>query len=614
MQGRAGSMFQSFDEVSDSSQSASRVERLRASLREAGVDGFVVPRADEHQGEYIPASADRLRWLTGFTGSAGTALVLPEGAAIFVDGRYTVQVRAQVNAAVFAIESSVDTPLGTYLREHAKGLRIGIDPWLHTLGEVAALRTAMGEAGGELVALRHNPLDRVWQDRPEPPKGTVVSHPQALAGRSGEEKLGQIREALRKADADATVLTDPSSVAWTFNIRGSDVPHTPLPLSFALIPREGRATLFIDRDKLGADAIEALAPLADIAAPEALEAALGDIADGRRVMLDPALAADRLREIVDAAGGTVVHGTDPARLPRARKNAVEIEGSRRAHLRDGAAVSAFLAWLDAQAPGSLDEIGAAEALESFRVRFGEADGQPLRDLSFDTISAAGPNAALPHYRVNRQSNRVLAAGEVFLIDSGAQYRDGTTDITRTVAIGAVSEEARHKFTLVLKGMIAVSRARFPVGTRGIDLDPLARVALWRAGCDYAHGTGHGIGSYLAVHEGPQSISKRGMAVLEEGMIVSNEPGYYREGAFGIRIENLILVLPAERIAGADLDTHAFETLTFAPIDRRMIAVEHLDAEERAWLDAYHGEVCEKIGPCLDGEARAWLEAATRPLA
>ncbi len=481
------------------------------------------------------------------------------------------------------------------------------------MGEVKALRTAMGEAGGDLVSLAHNPLDRVWQDRPLPPKGAVSLHPLEHAGRGAAAKLDQIREALEKAKADATVLTDPSSVAWTFNIRGSDVPHTPLPLSFALIPREGRPTLFIDPEKLGSDAVAALGDLADIAAPDALEAALAASAADRRVMLDPALAADRLREVVEGAGGTVVSGTDPARLPRARKNAVEIEGSRRAHLRDGAAVSAFLAWLDGQVPGTVDEIGAAEALEGFRARFGEADGQPLRDLSFDTISASGPNAALPHYRVNRQSNRVLAEGEVFLIDSGAQYLDGTTDITRTVAIGAVSEEARVKFTLVLKGMIAVSRARFPVGTRGIDLDPLARIALWRAGCDYAHGTGHGIGSYLAVHEGPQSISKRGMAVLEEGMIVSNEPGYYREGAFGIRIENLVLVLPAERIAGGDLDTHGFETLTFAPIDRRMIALDRLDAEERAWLDAYHAAVREKIGPRLDGEAKAWLEAATRPL-
>ncbi|WP_061931100.1 aminopeptidase P family protein [Aureimonas sp. AU22] len=607
-------MFQNFDEASDSSQSASRAAWLRASLKEMGIDGFVVPRADEHQGEYIPAAADRLRWLTGFTGSAGTALVLPETAAIFVDGRYTVQVRAQVDASVFAIESSVDTPLGTYLREHAKTLRIGIDPWLHTVGEVAMLRAAMAEAGGELVPLAHNPLDRVWQDRPLPPKGAVAVHPIEHAGRSSAEKLGEIGEALAKANADATVLTDPSSVAWTFNIRGSDVPHTPLPLSFALIPREGRPTLFIDAEKLGNDVARALGDLADIAAPETLERSLAAFAAERRIMLDPALAADRLREVVEGAGGTVVAGADPARLPRARKNAVEIEGSRRAHLRDGAAVSAFLAWLDAQAPGTVDEIGAAEALERFRARFGEADGQPLRDLSFDTISAAGPNAALPHYRVNRQSNRVLGEGEVFLIDSGAQYLDGTTDITRTVAIGRVADEARRKFTLVLKGMIAISRARFPVGTRGIDLDPLARVALWQAGCDYAHGTGHGIGSYLAVHEGPQSISRRGMAVLEAGMIVSNEPGYYREGAFGIRIENLILVSKPERIAGGDLDTHSFETLTFAPIDRRMIATEHLDAGERAWLDAYHADVRAAIAPRLDGEVRVWLEAATRPLA
>ncbi|WP_182085229.1 aminopeptidase P family protein [Aureimonas sp. ME7] len=606
-------MFQSFDETSESGESASRVERLRASLAEVGVDGFLIPRADEHQGEYIAPSAARLAWATGFTGSAGMALVLPTSAAIFVDGRYTVQVRAQVDGGVFSYESSVDTPIGTYLREHAKGLRIGIDPWLHTLAEVASLREAMRDAGGELVSLKANPLDRVWQDRPLPPKGAVSAHPLEYVGRSGAEKLADIRAALTKAKADAVVLTDPSSIAWVFNIRGSDVPHTPLPLSFALIPAEGRASLFIDAEKLGEDARGALRELADIAPPDALEGALAKLSDGARIMLDPALAAERLHEVVDGAGGTVVEKPDPARLPRARKNAVEIEGSRRAHIRDGAAVTAFLAWLDAQAPGTVDEIGAAEALEGFRIRFGEADGMPVRDLSFDSISAAGPHAALPHYRVNRQSNRVLGEGEVYLIDSGAQFSDGTTDITRTVAIGDVPDEVKHKFTLVLKGMIAITLARFPVGTRGVDLDPLARGALWQAGCDYAHGTGHGIGSYLAVHEGPQSISKRGMAVLEEGMIVSDEPGYYREGAFGIRIENLILVRPAEPIPGGDLPMHGFETLTFAPIDRRLILADLMSPEERRWLDAYHAEVREKIGPRLSAEDRSWLEAATRPL-
>ncbi|WP_062230751.1 aminopeptidase P family protein [Aureimonas sp. N4] len=607
-------MFQDFDDRSDASQTASRVERLRAALREAGVDGFVIPRADEHQGEYIPPSSDRLRWITGFTGSAGVALVLPASAAVFVDGRYTVQVRAQIDAFVFAPESSVETPLAAYLKDKAKGLRIGIDPWLHTLAEVKSLEKAMEEAGGTLIPLPHNPVDRIWQDRPLPPKGRVTLQPVAYSGLESAEKLETIREGLRKAGADATVLTDPSSVAWVFNIRGGDVSHTPLPLSFALIPADGRPTLFIDADKLDGEASAYLSGLADLEAPDQLEGALARFADEKAVMLDPALAADRLSRIVTKAGGRVIEKEDPARLPRARKNAVEIEGSRRAHLRDGAAIASFLSWLDRQPAGSITEIDAAQKLEAIRTRFGEADGMPLRDLSFDTISASGPNAALPHYRVNRDSNRTLGDGEIFLIDSGAQYQDGTTDITRTVAIGVVPDEARQKFTLVLKGMIAISTARFPKGTRGMDLDPLARIALWKAGCDYAHGTGHGIGSFLAVHEGPQSISKRGAAVLEPGMIVSNEPGYYREGAFGIRIENLLLTLEAAEIEGGDLPMHGFETLTFAPIDRRLVVRSLLSEAEIDWLNAYHAEVAARITPRLDDEEdRRWLELATRPL-
>ncbi|WP_062113908.1 aminopeptidase P family protein [Aureimonas sp. AU40] len=607
-------MFQDFDEMSDSSQSASRVERLRAALAEAGVDGFVVPRADEHQGEYIPPSAARLGWLTGFTGSAGTALVLPQSAVLFTDGRYTVQVRAQIDGTVFTPENLVETPLASYLGDKAKGLRIGFDPWLHTLAEVKALTKTMEEAGGALVPLQHNPVDRIWQDRPVAPKGRVALQPVAYAGVEAGEKLEMIREGLRKAKADGVVLTDPSSVAWVFNIRGSDVPHTPLPLSFALIPAAGQAVLFIDGDKLDREARAALSALAAIEAPERLEPALAAFAEGKTVMLDPALTADRLGRIVAGAGGRIVEKEDPARLPRARKNAVEIEGSRRAHLRDGAAITSFLAWLDRQPAGSVTEIDAAERLEAIRGRFGEADGMPLRDLSFDTISAAGPNAALPHYRVNRASNRTLGEGEIFLVDSGAQYQDGTTDITRTVALGVVPDEVRQKFTLVLKGMIAISTARFPKGTRGMDLDPLARIALWRVGCDFAHGTGHGVGAFLAVHEGPQSISRRGVAVLEPGMIVSNEPGYYREGAFGIRIENLLLTQDAAPIEGGDLPMHGFETLTFAPIDRRLVVRSLMTADEIDWLNAYHAEVAKQIGPRLDAEDRHWLELATRPLA
>ncbi|MBB3998471.1 Xaa-Pro aminopeptidase [Aureimonas pseudogalii] len=606
-------MFQDFDETSDASQSVSRLERLRLALSEAGVDGFLVPRADEHQGEYIPPSAARLAWLTGFTGSAGTALVLPDRAVVFTDGRYTVQVRAQIDPAAFTPESSVETPVADYLKAHAKGLRIGFDPWLHTMGEVAALTKGLAEIGGALVPLHRNPLDQCWQDRPLPPKGAIRLHPVARAGREAAEKLADLGHAIRDAGAEACILTDPASVAWAFNIRGSDVPHTPLPLSFAWLPVEGRPVLFVDGDKLSGEVAEALSQLAEIAAPESFEGRLAGLAKGRAVMLDPALAADRLREIVVAAGGTLIEKGDPARLPRARKNATEIAGSRSAHRRDGAAVSSFLAWLDRQPPGSVTEIGAAEKLEAIRRTFGERDGMPLRDISFDTISGSGPNAALPHYRVNRVSDRTLKAGELFLIDSGGQYDDGTTDITRTVAIGVVSDEMRQKFTLVLKGMIAISTARFPKGTRGLDLDPLARVALWRAGCDYAHGTGHGVGSFLAVHEGPQSISRRGMAVLEEGMIVSNEPGYYAEGRFGIRTENLLLVEAPTSIDDGDAPMHGFETLTFAPIDRRAMQPHLLSGEEITWLDGYHQEVRRVVGPLLSPDDRVWLDEVTRPL-
>jgi Xaa-Pro aminopeptidase len=608
-------MFQDFDATSDGSFSAERVRRLRAQLAEAELDGFLVPRADEHQGEYIPASAARLEWLTGFTGSAGSALILGDRAYILTDGRYTLQVRTQADPAVFEPVSSVETPLAKFLPVAAAGKRIGYDPWLHTQGEVRALTAALEKSGGTLVPMRANPIDRIWNDRPAPPKGAAMVHPDRLAGRTAQDKLAAIGTTLAEAKADAALLTDPASIAWSFNIRGNDVPHTPLMLAFAIVRRAGRPTIFVDAEKLDETVRAHLAPLADIAAPEEFEAALRREAAGRAVGIDPQLAASRLATLVEEAGGTVVEMADPARLPRAIKNDGEIAGARAAQRRDGVAVTRFLAWLDGQAPGSVTEISAAERLEAMRAEEGERDGQALRDISFDTIAGAGPNGAIVHYRVNRESDRALEAGNLFLLDSGAQYQDGTTDITRTVPIGEPTEEMREKFTLVLKGMIAISTARFPKGTRGVDLDPLARIALWKAGCDYAHGTGHGVGSFLAVHEGPQSISKRGMAVLEAGMILSNEPGYYREGAYGIRIENLVLVEPSAAIEGGDLPMHGFETLTLAPIDRRLVAPRLLSPEEIGWLDAYHARVAATLSPLLsDEEQAAWLTAATRPLA
>ncbi|SJZ63235.1 aminopeptidase P family protein [Consotaella salsifontis] len=607
-------MYQAFDVIGGSSGSAERVARLRAAFDALSIDGFIVPRADEHQGEYIPDSAARLGWITGFTGSAGVALILRDRAAIFVDGRYTVQVRAQVDTTLYDIESLVDTPLSEYLKERGARLRIGFDPWLHTIGEAKRLREAMVAAGGALVPLSSNPIDAIWADRPEPPKGRVWRHNERFAGRPAADKIAALQADLDKKDVSATVVTDPSSIAWVLNIRGSDVSHTPLPLSFAILPREGRPTLFIDPDKIrDAEVRTYLSGLCQLEAPAAFAGAVEEVAKNARILLDPALAAEQLREIVEGAGGAVVEGPDPARLPRAIKNETEIAGSRLAHQRDGAAMVDFLYWLDLQAPGSITEIGAVEALENARRASGEAAQMPLRDISFDTISGAGPNGAIVHYRVNRSTDRTLQAGELFLIDSGAQYEDGTTDITRTVAIGEPTAEMREKFTLVLKGMIALSLARFPKGTRGMDIDVLARIALWKAGCDYAHGTGHGIGSFLAVHEGPQSISKRGVTELEAGMIISNEPGYYREGAFGIRIENLILVKDREPVAGGDLPMHGFETLTLAPIDRRLIEVRLLTEEERGWLDAYHAWVRETLSPLLRPEVAEWLAGVTTPL-
>lgn len=606
-------MFQSFEETGSSAESANRLGQLKAILSQAGVDGFIVPRADEHQGEYIPASAERLRWLTGFTGSAGFAVVLPDEAAVFSDGRYTVQLAAQVDDSAFQPVNSVETTLADYLCAKAKGLKIGFDPWLHTLGEVRALRKAGETAGFTLVPMSRNAIDLVWQDRPAPPKEGVRLHEDRFAGRDAEDKRREMAAALETAGADLAVLTDPASVAWALNIRGADVPHKPLPLSFAILKQEGLPLLFIAPEKLDTQTSQVLSARAEIYAPEAFESELRKASTQATVLLDPALTARRIADIVESGGGRIVEAPDPVALPRARKNEGEIAGTRAAHLRDGAAMVSFLAWLDGQAPGTLTEIDAARKLEDIRIAFGERDGMALQDISFDTISGAGPNAALPHYRVNETSNRVLGEGEVYLVDSGGQYLDGTTDITRTVAIGTVPDEVKRKFTLVLKGMIAISTARFPKGTRGLDLDPLARIALWKTGCDYAHGTGHGVGSYLGVHEGPQSISRRGATVLEAGMIVSNEPGYYREGAFGIRIENLLLTLAPESLEGGDLPMHAFETLTFAPIDRRLIVSELLEKTELEWLDLYHAEVRERLSTRIEKTDRLWLEQATLPL-
>jgi Xaa-Pro aminopeptidase len=604
-------MFQSFDPPADLGHGAERVKRLRALLGELECGAVLVPRADEHQGEYVPSSAERLTWLTGFSGSAGTAVVARQAAALFVDGRYTAQARAQLDTGVFEILQAPQHRVSDWLTQKLRaGATVGFDPWLHTVADVERLREALAPKQIKLKPLRRNPVDRLWdRDRPPPPTSPVKPHPLKYAGKAAAEKINELQKRLKDEGQDAVVLTLPDSIAWLLNVRGADVPHNPVALAYAVVPAQGKPELFIRPEKITAEAKAHLAPVARIRDAGALPERLAALKQAKKsVRLDPDTAAWWFAR---ALGGPrrIVRGADPCLLAKARKNAAEIRGARAAHVRDGTAMARFLAWLDREAPGGrLDEITTVERLEAFR-----AASQALQEISFDTISGSGPNGAIVHYRVTHATNRNLKAGELFLIDSGGQYLDGTTDVTRTVAIGTPTEEMRPRFTLVLKGHIAIATARFPKGTRGIDIDAFARRALWEAGLDFDHGTGHGVGSYLSVHEGPQSISRRGMAALEPGMIVSNEPGYYKEGAYGIRIENLALVIEPQQVPGGDREMMGFETLTLVPIDRRLIVAEMLSAGERTWLDTYHARVREVIGPELGAEDRAWLETATAPL-
>ena len=592
--------------------SPQRLADLRAELRRRSLDGFVVPRSDEHQGEYVPPSAQRLAWLTGFTGSAGTAVALLDRAAIFVDGRYTIQVRAEVDCESFLPLHLVDQPPSRWLGEVLnRGERLGFDPWLHTSDQVETLRTACERCGAELVACPDNPLDAVWTDRPPPPLAPVFAHPESLAGRSSADKRADIAAALAGERLDAAVLTAPDSIAWLLNIRGGDVAYTPLPLSFAIIHDDGGVDLFLDGRKASPALIDHLGPATRLLEPAQLDAALARLGEqARRVRVDAATAPSQVVERLKQAGARLDRGADPCVLPKACKSPVELAGCRAAHRRDGVAMVRFLSWLAREAPGgTVDELTAAAVLEEFR-----RGGRHFHGLSFPTISGAGPNGAIVHYRSTPATNRRLAAGELYLVDSGAQYRDGTTDITRTVAIGPAGAEERHRFTLVLKGHIALAMAVFPAGTTGSQLDVLARQPLWSEGLDYDHGTGHGVGSFLSVHEGPQRISKLGNSTaLRPGMIVSDEPGYYKAGAYGIRIENLVAVTEAPAPATAERSLLGFETLTLVPMDRTLIEPDRLSDAERGWLDAYHARVRAEIAPLVDGEALAWLEEATRPL-
>jgi Xaa-Pro aminopeptidase len=584
-----------------------RLEALRKWLRAEKLAGFIVPRQDEFQGEYVAAYAERLRWLTGFTGSWGVAIVGLRKAAIFVDGRYTIQVRSQVDEKLFQPHHLVDDPPARWIeRNFRKGDRLGFDPWLVTVEQARRYAEACEKAGAKLVPVANNPIDALWSDQPARPSSMFSSQPTQFAGRSVREKRADMAKAMAQANADAVVLTQPDSVAWVFNIRGHDVPYTPVVLAHAILHKRGKAELFVDKARLPEDVAAQLKAVAVIKPPDSLAESLRALGKRKaRVQIDPAWAPDFIRAKLAAAGARIMHATDPCTSPKAAKNQVEREGARAAQRRDGAAMCRFLCWLESAAIGpDLHEFAVAERLGEFR----RASGA-LMDLSFATIAGAGPHAAIPHYHVTEESSLALEKDGIFLIDSGGQYQDGTTDITRTVVMGTPTAEMKDRFTRVLKGMIGVSMIRFPKGTCGSQLDVLARAALWKAGLDYDHGTGHGVGSYLSVHEGPARINKTDRTALVPGMILSNEPGYYKAGHFGIRIENLLMVTEAEDIEGGERPMHGFETLTLCPIDRRLVDASLLTREELHWLDAYHARVLEEIGPLLPAEELQWLKGA-----
>lgn len=593
---------------------ADRLKALREQLKRDRLDGFVVPLTDEHMSEYVGAYAQRLGWLTGFQGSAGTAVVLPQEAAIFTDGRYTLQVRQQVSAEDWEYVGVPATSVSGWLGAHAPdGGRIGYDPWLHTRAWVEEARKALAEKGAELVAVDTNPIDAVWPDKPAPSDATLAIQSDVAAGKSSPAKRAEIADWLAERKADAVVLSALDSIAWAFNIRGTDVSHTPVALAYAIVNADGTADLFVAPEKMNDAVRQHLGNAIRIHDRAAFAPALKGFA-GKRVAADPGSAVAAVFDALDAGGAKILALRDPVILAKAIKNPAEIAGQKAAQARDGAALSRFLKWFEETAPGGgLTEMSAADKLREFR----EATGV-LKDLSFDTISATGPNGAIPHYKVTDESSLPIEPGQLYLVDSGGQYADGTTDVTRVMPVGEASDEMKDRFTRVLKGHIAIATAIFPDGTTGAQLDSFARRPLWEVGLDYGHGTGHGVGSYLSVHEGPQRIAQpyypggQSLEPLREGMFLSNEPGYYKAQEFGIRIENLVLVVK-QLISGAEQQMLGFETLTFAPIERTLIKPSLLTVQELAWLNAYHAEVLRILGPQLGGDALAWLEAKCAPI-
>ncbi|MDT8760482.1 aminopeptidase P family protein [Sphingomonas psychrotolerans] len=593
---------------------ADRLQALREQLKRDRLDGFVVPLTDEHMSEYVGAYAQRLAWLTGFQGSAGSAVVLSSEAAIFTDGRYTLQVRQQVSPDHWQYVSVPGTSMAAWLGEHAPdGGRIGYDPWLHTRAWVEEARKALAEKGAELVPVDTNPVDAVWPDRPAPSDATLSVQDDAAAGRSSAAKRAEIAEWLSARKADAVVLSALDSIAWAFNIRGNDVSHTPVALAYAIVNADGTADLFVAPEKITDAVRQHLGNAIRVHDRAAFAPALKTFA-GKRVAADPERAVAAIFDSLDTGGAKVLSLRDPVVLAKALKNRAEIAGHKAAQARDGAALVRFLKWFEETAPaGGLTEMSAAEKLREFR----DATGA-LKDLSFDTISATGPNGAIPHYKVTDESSLPIEQGQLYLVDSGGQYADGTTDVTRVMPVGEPTAEMKDRFTRVLKGHIGIATAIFPDGTTGAQLDSFARAPLWEVGLDFGHGTGHGVGAYLSVHEGPQRIAQpfypggQSLEPLRAGMFLSNEPGYYKAGEYGIRIENLVLIVEAE-IAGAEQPMLAFETLTFAPIERRLIEPSLLTAKELQWVNSYHARVLSVVGPQLGEEERQWLEAKTAPI-
>lgn len=598
-------LYQSFEEKANPENVAPRVKALRVAMKKAGVDAFLVPRADVHRGESVPASEARLAWITGFTGSAGTAIITADTAVLLVDSRYTLQAPSQTDTAIVDVAEVPGVSASTWLEGNlSNGARIAFDPWLHTQGEIANLREKL--SGFATLEPIENLIDTIWTDRPAPPTSDIEFLGHNRSGKIASEKLAELQQVLINAQTGAVILTLPESICWLFNMRARDVPNTPFVLGFAIVPAIGKPQLFLGPDKLTPEADAALKAIANLSPKDTFtEALVKTGANEQNIWIDPTTAPDAVAEILTEAGATLVKKTDPILAPKAKKNEAEIAGMREAHQIDGIALAKFLAWFDAEAAkGKLTEIDIVAKLEAFR-----REDDTLVDISFDTISGAGPNGAIVHYRVTENTNRTLMRGELMLVDSGGQYLSGTTDITRTLFTGAATDEQKNHYTRVLKGMMAISMARFPIGTTGAQIDILARQFLWQSGLTYNHGTGHGVGAFLSVHEGPIGISPRYTLPLVPGHVISNEPGYYKTDAYGIRIENLIHVIKSETFE----NYLEFETLTLAPIDKRLIDTNLLTDAETEWLNAYHARVFNEIGPALQGAEKSWLQKATEPL-